>query len=120
MITSQDLSQELVEWAIKDAGKSFRHLPDAAYHIYEYLIDNGVLNLMTGEEVHYVDSFCDEGPHVQEGNCWIVISFEDQFFQLSGEYNSWGDTSLVSWEGTSLQEVEAREVSIIQYFPKIS
>lgn len=116
---SVELADALTEWAKNYFNEPFRCFQEAADYVYQYLKEHVDLILPTGETVRYVDSFCDKSQRIDSGECWMVIALDSQLFRFEGEYIAWGSGySMIAWEDATLQEVESREVSRIEYFVK--
>ena len=62
-------------------------------------------------KLELVENFGGEGMGDQ---MWVVFKVGDRMFRMNGYYDSWNGGE---WDG-SLEEVEAREVKVTQYFPK--
>lgn len=118
-MNSVELSVALTEWAKNHFNEPFRSFQEAADYVYQYLKENIHIVLPTGETISYVNSFCDKSQRIDSGECWMVIALDSHLFRFEGEYIAWGSgASMIAWEDTALREVEAREVTRIEYFVK--
>lgn len=110
MATVEQITKELLTWASAEEGEEFDYFESAADCIYDAL-DSGYIDLPSGK-ASYVECFGGEG---KGDDYWMVFSVGEQLFRFAGYHDSW---SGVSWDGTELEEVEAKEVITVKYVKK--
>lgn len=110
MITAKQLTEELLLWHSQENGTKTEYLSEV-FDELEDTLSQGPVPLPSGD-LELVDQFGGEG---EGDDYWFVFKIEDQFFKVEGFHSSWEG---VNWEGSEIKEVEAREVTVIQYFYK--
>lgn len=110
MITTKQLTEELFVWNFQEHGEEASYISAVLDNLEESL-GRGPVPLPSGD-LELVEQFGGEG---EGDNYWLVFKVEDQFFKVEGFHSSWEG---VNWEDSEIKEVEAREVTVIQYFYK--
>lgn len=110
MITAKQLTEELFTWFYQETNKETSYISEVVGDLADAL-DRGPVPLPSGD-LELVEQFGGEG---EGDDYWFVFKVEGQFFKVEGFHSSWEG---VNWEGSEIKEVEAREVTVIQYFYK--
>lgn len=110
MAATKQISDELIDWHRKETGEDTSYFEDTLSDLEE-ILDSDTITIPSGE-VELVDQFGGEG---HGDDYWLILKVGEKLFKVEGFHSSWEG---VNWDDAELKEVEAKEITVVQYFYK--